>query len=238
MHRDFSNHTGNAQIQECQRPSMCINCGATHIWWLGYHSRSASYLDGDRVVYCAVIVARRVRCATCRASWILRALSLFPWRHFQLDVVAGSLSKYLFDAKAGRDGKETQRSVAAWAKCAERTLRRWIQWVGEVSSPRELAARLTEITEQPIRLKLKSVFVQDETQKGRTESRRKLLRTTAWVLTLLEGIGQALSLEPPGLESVLLRVVGDQAGLTTYQSPRLPHFARILTGSGFAMMYA
>ena len=225
---DLRTNPVDARADECQRPAQCIFCGATRIWWVGYHERSASVLEDDEVVYLASVVSRRARCALCRDSWIVRAMKLFPYRHFQLEIVAEGVARYLFAASA------TLRSVATWAKCAERTVGRWIEWIGAVSTPRDLVARLTAVAGEPVRIKCLPVVGQDN--KTRTPTRRSLLQTAAWNLALFEALGQALGLEPPGLKSLLLRVVRDRTGATTYESPVLPEFAGRLDWYGSAMM--
>ena len=202
---------------DCQRPAACIFCSGPRVWWIGFHERSASVLEGDDVVYVRSIVFRRARCASCRDSWIVRALKFVPGRHFQLDVVGVAVARYLFDADA------TQRSVACWARCAERTIRRWIEWIGAVVTPRELVARLTAISGQPVRLTMPPMT--GLSRSGVTNVHRTSYRIAAWNLVLLEGLAAALSLEPPGLRSVLLRVIGDRAGATTYARPALPELA-------------
>lgn len=204
----------------CQRPIECIFCHSTRVWWNGRSERTASVIQGDHVKHVTGIVQRRARCASCRDSWIVRLLKMFPARHFQLEVVAEALAQYLFNANA------TQHGVAAWATCAVRTLRRWIGWVGSVTTPRELVARLVELTGQPVRLKNP---MGETLQKGACASRRLLARTAGWNLVLLEAIGAAIGLEPPGLRAVLLRVVGDRSGVTTYARPAFPEFAQRLT---------
>lgn len=218
----------DASEMECQRPAQCIFCGATRIWWVGYHERSASVLQDDEVVFLASLVSRRARCALCRDSWIVRGMKLFPNRHFQLEIVAEAVARYLFSAEA------TLSSVATWAKCAARTVGRWIEWIGAVSTPRDLVARLTEVAGEPIRIR--SLPVAEQTRKARTPTRCRLLEAVAWSLALLEALGQALGFEPSGLRSVLIRVVGDRSGCTTYASPALPELAKTLDWSRYAMM--
>jgi hypothetical protein len=196
---------------------MCIFCGATWIWWLGYHERSASVLKDGEVVYVGSLISRRARCAACGDSWIVRAMKVLPNRHFQLDVVAEAVARYVFTAET------TLLSVATWAKCAQRTLTRWIEWLGAIATPEDLVARLTGLAGQPIRLKSVSVASQD--REGRRLPRLNLLTRAAWNLALLEALGQALSVEPPGLKSVLMLGSGDRSGVTTYASPVLPEFA-------------
>jgi|GEM_PF-1159105 len=213
---------------DCQRPAACIYCGAARIWWVGYHERSASVLQDNEVVFLARLVSRRARCALCRDSWIVRGMKLFPNRHFQLEIVAVAVARYLFSAEA------TLSSVATWAKCAVRTVGRWIEWVGAVSTPSDLVARLTEVAGAPIRIR--SLPVAEQTRKARAPTRRRLLEAVAWNLALLEALCQALGLEPPGLKSVLIRVVCDRSGRTIYASPTLPELAKSLDWSGYAMM--
>lgn len=210
-------HADNARVEDCQRPERCIFCGATRIWWLGYHERSASVLKDGEVVYVGSLISRRARCAVCWDSWIVRAMKVFPNRHFQLDVVAEAVAQYLFTAKT------TLLFVATWAKCAERTLSRWIEWLGAIATPEALVARLTELAGQPVRLKSVSVASQD--REGRRLPRLGLLTRAAWNLALLEALGQTLGVEPPGLKSILMLGVSDRSGLTTYASPLLPEFA-------------
>lgn len=147
-------------------------------------------------------------------------LKLFPGRHFQLDVIAAALVRYLFEVQA------TLATVARWAKCATRTLRRWIAWIGAVASPQHLAARLSELAGEPVRLHRPAVSCEE--RKARTESRRATLCAAAWNLILMEGIGAALGFEPPGVRGVLHWVVGDRAAVTTDARPELPEFARSL----------
>jgi hypothetical protein len=214
----------DASGEECQRPTVCIYCSATRIWWVGTHERSASVLKDGEVVYLSSVVTRRARCALCRDSWVVRAMKLFPHRHFQLEIVAEAVARYLFAAEA------TLRSVATWARCAQRTVVRWIEWIGAVSTPQDLVARLTEVAGEPVRIR--SLPVAGQTRKTRTPTRRSLLEVVAWNLALLEALGQALALEPPGLKSVLIRIVRDRSGATTYASPVLPHLAKGFTGAG------
>lgn len=207
---------------DCQpdRPAECIYCKARRVWWIGFHERAASKLVDDEVVHVTGLISRRARCAECRDSWIVRLLEIFPGRHFQLEIVAEALARYLFDASA------TQATVASWAKCAQRTLRRWIAWIGAVASPQALVARLMELAGDPVRLKCPPVT--EEVRKAKTEPRRRTLSAAAWNLGLLEGIGSSLGLQPPGLRSVLLWIVGDRAAATTDARPALPEFARSL----------
>jgi hypothetical protein len=225
---DKRTRVDDAEGDECQRPELCIFCGGPRIWWVGYHERTASVLEGDEVVHLVNLLARRARCAACRVSWIVRSLKLFPYRHFQLEVVAEAVARYLFCAEA------TLVSVATWARCAQRTLRRWVEWMGRVSTPAELVARLTELAGQPVRLK--ALPVAEEIRKSRTPERRTLLRDAAWNLALLEAMCAALGFEPPGLKSVLARVVGDRPAVTTYARPVLPELARSLIWRGSATM--
>lgn len=212
----------DSRDDECQptRPAACIFCKARRVWWVGVHERAASVLVGDEVVHVTGLLARRARCAECRDSWIVRMLKLFPGRHFQLDVIAAALVRYLFEVQA------TLATVARWAKCATRTLRRWIAWIGAVASPQHLAARLSELAGEPVRLHRPAVSCEE--RKARTESRRATLCAAAWNLILMEGIGAALGFEPPGVRGVLHWVVGDRAAVTTDARPELPEFARSL----------
>jgi hypothetical protein len=151
-------------------------------------------------------------------------MKLFPNRHFQLEIVAEAVARYLFAAEA------TLSSVATWAKCTVRTVGRWIEWIGAVSTPRDLVARLTEVAGEPVRIR--SLPVAEQTRKARTPTRRRLLEAVAWNLALLEALGQALGFEPPGLRSVLIRVIRDRVGLTSYASPTLPELAKSLDWAG------
>ena len=85
--------------QTVEKPCCCPFCQGRRIYWNGYRERSASVLDGDRVVYLSEVVCRRVKCADrqCKRSWTLRPPGLMPDRHYQMCVVASAARRFLFD---------------------------------------------------------------------------------------------------------------------------------------------
>ena len=208
------------------RPRACPGCGRGRIWWDGWSVRSASvWLDGS-VLHLPEVRCRRARCGDCRHRWQLRPPGLVAHKHYQLGVVAEAVGSYLFDPDA------TQGGVAARLGCSRRQIGRWIGWVAELARPRDLQARLVELSDRPILPDLPVVATEE--RKAATPERRVRLRQAAHVLTALEALGSALGLEPPGLGSVLERL----GRISTYAAPAIPDFARRLPPGGVATLGA
>lgn len=102
---------------------------------------------------------------------------------------------------------------------SERTLGRWRLWVAQLADPGHLDRLIFEACGSPVRVTIPEV--QGVKRRASTPERREFLLRAAAVLTLLEALGSAWGLEPPGLRSVLARLISERSGLATYASPTL-----------------
>lgn len=202
------------------KPTWCIFCSGSHIWWNGWRQRTASVLIDEQVVHVDAVACRLVKCGDpqCRRSWTLRPPGLAPQRHYQLCVVAQAASTYLFDPAA------TQERVAASLGCARRTVGRWLGWLAEIATPADLLRHIVEASDAPEIPPMQEVMAL--ARKAGTACRGQILENAARVLCLLEALGQALYLPPPGLQSVVERVLAGRSRVTTDHSPRILEFAR------------
>lgn len=196
-----------------QPPPRCPLCDGDHIVRAGSGTRTASVLVDGKVEYLREIPIRRVRCRCCKKSWRLRPPGLMPHRHYQLCVVARGAMAALF-------GGLSLRKVAARCCCSVWTVARWLRWLAGVTTPANLAARLTEASGAPVLPELPPVRVP-------AGASGPLRTAAAWVLVLLEAIGGALGLEPPGVRAMVEAVLQGRSRHTTYASPEMPDFARI-----------
>lgn len=202
------------------KPACCIFCSGWRVWWNGWRQRTASVLIDEQVVHVDAVACRLVKCGNpqCGRSWTLRPPGLAPQRHYQLCVVARAASSYLFDQAA------TQEQIAASTGCARRTIRRWLGWVAGIASAEDLLRHLLEASDVPEIPPMQGVAA--VARKARTAARRSMLESAARVLCLLEALGQALYLPPPGLQAVVERLLAGRSRLTTDHSPRILEFAR------------
>jgi len=207
--------TWNTYYATVAKPSRCISCERSRIGWNGSRKRSASLMAGGEVVYVAKVWCRRVKCSPCRKSWTLRPEGLMPHKHYQLCVVANAASEYVFNPRS------TQTSVAIKHGCARRTVRRWIVWLAQLAEPAALLAKVVLAVGAPVVPRLRNVTSRVGTAP---------LARAAEALALLEDLGSAWRLEPPGLRAVLERVVGDRTGIATYGRPSIPELAQSLPG--------
>lgn len=198
------------------RPSHCERCGASHISWDGRRWRGTSTLHEDEVVHIPKFPCRRARCGGCGCSWTIRPPGFTPRRHYQLDVVAHAVADYLFEAEA------TEESVARDHDCSRRSVGRWLSYTAHVAEPAELQRRIVETADAPLRPEI--LEVAGLSRPGRRE-RQAMLLLAATVLCLLEVLGAALGLPPPGLSSVLERILAGRDRVTTYAAPAIPELA-------------
>jgi len=198
-------------------PDACVHCEDDHVVRNGSATRSASFLVDGEVLFLPEIPCRRVKCQDCMRSWRQRPPGLMPHRHYQPCVMAEGVSHHLFD------GEATLTGTARRCDCSRWTVSRWLGWLGKIASPADLQARLAEVTGAPVVGLVCEVAALGS--KAATEAGRQVLVRAARVLCLLEALGAAIGLEPPGLRSVLLRVIDDRARHTTYASPLIPEFA-------------
>lgn len=204
------------------RPLSCLFCHGTRILWNGRRERSASVLTEYGMCHILQIPCRRVRCGSpnCQKSWSLRPPGLSPNRHYQLCAVARAVSSYLFATGA------TQARIAREFDCSERTVGRWVRWVGQVADPTALQGKILAAAGPVQALVLAPVrAVVDLGRKARTAIRRQFVPRAAEVIAQLEALGMALGLEPPGLRSVIERFIQDRATISTYARPLIPECA-------------
>lgn len=206
--------------REVQKPANCPFCELTKISWNGHRIRSASVMTDDGVVHLVGIECRRAKCGSrgCARSWTLLPPGLSPNRHYQLCVVASALSSYLFDKEA------SQAAVASAYQCSERTMGRWLRWIGAIADPSVLQRKVLEETGEPILSPLRPV--ENLARKALDAVRRDLLTRAAQVLVGFEALGVAMGKEPPGLRGVLERALGNRPRIATYERPLIPEFAR------------
>ena len=200
-----------------RRPGACPECRASRVWWNGSPSRAASALVDGAVCHFRDVRCRRAKCRSCGNRWVVRPPGISPNRHYQLCVVAHAVSGYLFGERV------TQAKVAQEHDCSERTVGRWLRWAGQVASPVALQREILEAS-GPILPAIPAVA--NLARKARTAVRRQIVTRAAQILSLLEALGMARCLEPPGLRGVIERVLRDRATIATYARPLIPDFAR------------
>jgi hypothetical protein len=208
-------------------PLLCIFCGGGHVVRNGTAERTASLREGGSVHYILGIVIHRVKCMECRKSWRLLPPGLIPYKHYQLTVVADGLGKYLFDEKA------TLESVAAECTCSRSTVGRWGGWLAGIARPADIQARIVEVSGQPVVAPVRKAVV-----KSRDSARWEILDRAAAVVSLMEALGQAAGLEPPGVVAVLGRLLKDGRRRSTYVAPLIPDFGNCGLVSGWCSMEA
>ena len=129
----MSLHKGKEKIKErwdhffetVKKPGHCPFCQGLRIYWNGHRERSASVMEGGRVIHFPGILCKRVKCANppCRKSWTLRPPGLVARRHYQLCVVASAMRQWLFEPRS------TLAAVANTHQCCRQTVGRWLRWI-------------------------------------------------------------------------------------------------------------
>ena len=203
--------------EEVERPRCCRFCEHPRVHWDGWAERTATICAESRTVHVTGIRCRRARCAVCRISWQLRPPGLLPRRHYQLCVVAEAASQHLFSGAA-------QQPVADAHGCSRRTLGRWLRWIADCADPGALASQLLAAVGSPILPRLRALA--PRLRDLRNTARRRLLERAAAVLQLMEALGLALGLEPPGLRAVVERAIAGQGRISSYRAPIIPELAR------------
>jgi len=205
-----------------EKPAECIRCDAGRIGWNGNRTRSASVVVADKVEYVAEVRCRLVKCSGCGKSWTLRPPGLCAHKHYQLCVIAKATSEFLFDPKT------TRFQMARHIGCARRTIGRWLVWMAQIMDSALLMQKVLESVETPVVMPLRPVA--QLLRKARSGIGRCLLEQAAEVLGGVEALASAWRLEPPGLRSVVERVIGNRTGVATYARPIIPELARSLSG--------
>ncbi len=199
------------------RPDRCLVCAHPRVHWDGFAERTATLRAGDRTVHVTGIRCRRVRCAACRFRWPLRPPGLVPRRHYQPCVVADAATQHLF---AGVSQERVARAIG----CSRRTLGRWLRWLAACADPGALSRQLLAAVGAPVLPRLRALA--PRLRAGRDATRRAELERAALVLQLLEALGLAWGLAPPGLRGVIERVLSGGPRMPPYRAPLFPEFAR------------
>ena len=200
------------------KPARCVRCGGNRLSWKDKRLRSATVIKDGEPEYRTEIPTRRVLCADCNGSWTLQPSGLLPRKHYQPCVAAAAVSAYLFEPAA------SEQTVADRFGCSRRQIGRWLGWISGLATPAELQAQVAAVAAVPLLPKLPEV--EDLERKAPTAGRRQLLAVVATVLALLEVLGMALGLEPPGLRGVLLHHSAGWRPVAPYGAPALPILAR------------
>lgn len=201
------------------RPQACISCGHQgRICWDGNGLRGASVLVDGQMVHVTGMRYRRVTCRSCGEGWALLPPGMIPSKHYQPCVVASATSRYLFDEGASQD------EIAAAHGCSRRTVGRWLRWVAGLAATAVLASMILAANGEVVLPGLRRVAAL--ARKARSAATRAMLERAAEILGLMEALGSAWGLEPPGLRSVLERVLGGRADLATHADPLIPDLAR------------
>jgi hypothetical protein len=206
-------------FETVEKPSCCIFCKGTPIYWNGQRQRTASVMIDTKVVYLTDIPCKRVKCATpgCKKSWTLRPAGLMPRRHYQICVVAHATSKFLFDPCA------TLTLVANVHRCCRRSVGRWLNWIAGIADPQALACRLLNISKDAgstVTFNVSEIF-----QKAASTG-KKIFERTAKNLCILEALGTACGYKPPGLRGVVEAAISNRDRVTTYHCPFIPELAQ------------
>jgi len=213
-------------LKKLRRPACCVDCSGTRVRWKDWRRRTATVLLEGLAVYVTDILTRRVRCLDCGRSWTLLPPGLLPRKHYQPCVAAAAVGAYLFEPSA------SEETVAVRYGCSRRQVGRWLSWVAALASPADLQARLVEASGEPVRMPVREVA--DLARKAKTEARKARLGRAALVIILLEAIGAALGLEPPGLRAVLVLLSEGWRPLAPYAAPAIPIVALGQAPAAFA----
>lgn len=179
--------------------------------WNGRPKRSVTVLREDGgTLYLAEVTCRRARCACCRTSVRLQPPGVICHKHYQPCVVAHAAGRYAFEQET------TMQEVADALGCSRRTVARWREWVPALGEPMVLVQKLVAATDALVVPRVCTV----------AERGGDVLRRAAQMLGLLEVLGSAWGLPPPGLRGVLCTLLGGRTGIATYARPLIPELAR------------
>ena len=204
-------------FETVEKPSNCIFCEGTRIYWNGQRERTASVLTGDEVVYLTDILCKRVKCAKpeCSRSWTLRPPGLMPRRHYQLCVVAHGVIQFFADPL------ESLTSVAEAHCCSRRTIGRWLHWIAGIAEPSDLLRRLYHVSKKAVlctAVKAYEIF--------KRVPNKIIFQKTVKNFCFLEALGSAYRYSPNGLRCMIETAIANRDRITTYRYPFIPELAR------------
>jgi hypothetical protein len=150
-------------------------------------------------------------------SWTLRPSGLLPNKHYQACVITSAVQQHVLR------GDSLER-VARDHGCSRRQAGRWPALTAAMADPAVLAAKLVEAVDAVVLPARREIA--RRLQALRNETRRGVLDRAAQVLALMEALGSALQLEPPGLRAILERFLNGRTDVGTYRRPVIPELAR------------
>lgn len=202
-------------FETVDKPCCCPFCQSRRIYWNGYRERSASVLEGDRVIYLNEVLCRRVKCANrqCKKSWTLRPPGLIPRRHYQLCVVGSAVRQFLFQPHS------TLTSAAAAHQCCRRTLGRWLHWIAGIAKPSVLVRRLGVASST-------AVFAVRDSSRATGTPVRTVFERAARVFCLLEALGKACGYKESPFGKLIEEILSHRDRVATYRFPIIPELAR------------
>jgi hypothetical protein len=139
-------------------------------------------------------------------------------KHYQLCVLTSAVSDYLFDP-AG-----TLVAVSQAYRCSRQTVKRWLCWTASIASANHLLGQIVSSSDAPILPRLGQVT--QLCRKAREAAMQQVMKTAAQILSLMECLCSAWQLEPPGLKTVVHRVLGNRSGIGTYARPIIPELVQ------------
>lgn len=209
--------TWTAFCEAVRFPRRCIHCDQLVARPRGRAMRSASVLLDGEVAYLDSFPVRRARCGPCKKSWQVRPPGLTANRHYQLDVVAESMVRYLF-----RGDPPSQVTQALGV--AVSTVLGWRDQLAGLVEPSLLQRLLVEASGEPLLPTLPELAQRLRLEEKLAAAKRLMAERAARVLALLELVATAWGLGAPGLQSVVERVVGDRSDLFQGRAPSVPGF--------------
>lgn len=160
------------------RPTACLCCPATRIWYNGWRSVAPTVLVGPRPEVVSIWV-QRVRCSRCGLSWTLRPDFLYRYRWFDLAICEAALLGYLSVAAS------SYRSVAQGLACSWQSVWNWVSWVASLVHPGEIVAMTVEAQPDSPSPSLIPASVPGVHRKGQSKRRREQLLRAYQVLVAL-----------------------------------------------------
>lgn len=191
-----------------EHPPSCA-CAEPRVVRDSLRRRSASVRTDAGVTFVPDLVYVRLRCSTCRTSWMRRPPGVLPRRHYLPCVVGDAVAALTIE---GATTAETSRQLGV----DRRTLRRWVEWTAHVADPALLQRELLDATDEPIVVPPPAETLRREPR----GTRMSVQARAAHVLALCVALASALELAPPELGSVLMHYAGPRCA-STDQAPAI-----------------
>lgn len=186
------------------RPQACLVC-ASAAWWNGWREVTRKHL----VLFAHVEIQpeQRVHRAKCSKSkrgcsapgWTVYPPGRYPYRRFDLDVVANAVATSAFD-RDDEDRLPAFASIGRRYTCSGRTVSRWTHWIAELTDVEALAREC---------IRMDPEGMPAATRPDTTNSRAR----AGWALAVLDrfaGLLETRAVLPRGSQPSLVRVLDDQ----------------------------